>query len=117
IASKLPAVQLFVAVDSGSATLPDIAEAGQVGALRAAKQRENIAKADALIAYAAKVKDWPLLLEAVDAKIDDQTEFVGWWDGDDGVQPNHRPVTISDREILTAREASDRTGIGPCKSR
>lgn len=43
--------------------------------------KKEQAKADALIQYAAKVQDWPLLLEAVEAKIEDQREFVGWWDG------------------------------------
>lgn len=38
------------------------------------------AKADALIAYAKKVKDWPLLEEAVEVKIQNQREFVKWWD-------------------------------------
>ena len=42
--------------------------------------KTNDAKADALIDYAKKVKDWPLLVEAVDRKIEDQAEFVGWWD-------------------------------------
>ena len=40
----------------------------------------NQAKADAIIKYAAKVKDWPLLEDAVEQKIDDQAEFVHWWD-------------------------------------
>jgi hypothetical protein len=33
----------------------------------------------AVIDFAAKVRDWPLLDEAVDAKIADQVEFVRWW--------------------------------------
>lgn len=47
------------------------------------------AKADALIAYAKKVKDWPLLEEAVEVKIQNQREFVKWWD--DNVRANARP--------------------------
>lgn len=42
--------------------------------------KANDAKADALIAYARKVKDWPLLEQAVEAKIQNQAEFVKWWD-------------------------------------
>ena len=32
----------------------------------------SYAKADAVIAYAKRIKDWPLLQEAVDAKLEDQ---------------------------------------------
>lgn len=42
--------------------------------------KANDAKADALIAYARKVKDWPLLEQAVEAKMQNQAEFVKWWD-------------------------------------
>lgn len=45
------------------------------------------AKLDAIVQYAAKVQDWPLLVEAVDAKIEDQREFVQWWDA--AVSINH----------------------------
>lgn len=38
------------------------------------------ATAEAAITYAKQVKDWPLLEEAVDAKLKDQAEFVGWWE-------------------------------------
>jgi hypothetical protein len=41
--------------------------------------RDNQAKLDALIDYANKVKDWPLLEQAVEAKIQEQIEFVAWW--------------------------------------
>jgi len=37
------------------------------------------AQADAVIEYAKRVKDWPLLEQAVEKKIQDQTEFVAWW--------------------------------------
>ena len=33
-----------------------------------------------MIDYAKKVKDWPMLEAAVDRKMEDQTEFVRWWD-------------------------------------
>jgi phage N-6-adenine-methyltransferase len=41
---------------------------------------ERDAQADAVIDYARRVKDWPLLEEAVDVKIADQRAFVEWWD-------------------------------------
>lgn len=34
------------------------------------------AKADAVIAWAKRVKDWPTLETAVDTKIEDQAEFA-----------------------------------------
>lgn len=37
-------------------------------------------QADAIIAYAKRIKDWPLLEQAIDAKIEEQIEFVRWWD-------------------------------------
>ncbi len=42
-----------------------------------AKDRD--AKADAVIEYAKKVRDWPLLLEAVEQKMDELEELVRWW--------------------------------------
>lgn len=42
--------------------------------------KKQQAKFEAVIQYASKVQDWPLLIEAVEAKIEDQREFVGWWD-------------------------------------
>lgn len=39
----------------------------------------NDAKADGVIAYAKRVKDWPTLEAAIDRKIEDQAEFVRWW--------------------------------------
>lgn len=41
----------------------------------------NQAKLDALISYATRLQDWPLLEQAIDAKIEEQAEFVQWWDG------------------------------------
>ena len=41
---------------------------------------EPDAKAGAVIDYAKKVKDWPLLEKAVEQKMEDQRLFVEWWD-------------------------------------
>ena len=43
-----------------------------------AKSRD--AKADAVIDYAKKVKDWPMLEAAIEKKMEDQVEFLRWWD-------------------------------------
>jgi len=41
--------------------------------------RQQEAKIDTIVEYAKKVRDWPLLDEAVTVKIDQQREFVRWW--------------------------------------
>ncbi len=79
--------------------------------------RKNIAKADALADYARKVKDWPLLEQAVDAKIEEQREFVEWWDekvspnrgGDRGNQ--HSGGKSAERRTWQVSEIEKRTGI------
>ena len=73
-----------------------------------AKARD--AKADAVIDYAKKVKDWPTLEAAVDAKIADQKEFVGWWR-----ENVRRPGqgNISDRKYFSVEVAQDLTDITP----
>jgi hypothetical protein len=43
----------------------------------AAKRKD--AQTTAVIEYAQRVKDWPLLERAVEAKIEEQAEFVEWW--------------------------------------
>lgn len=37
-------------------------------------------QADAIIAYAKKLRDWPLLEQAIDSKIEEQHELCRWWD-------------------------------------
>jgi hypothetical protein len=37
------------------------------------------AQTTAVIEYAQRVKDWPLLKQAVEAKAEEQAEFVEWW--------------------------------------
>lgn len=46
---------------------------------KASQTKTMNAKADALIEVAKRLKDWPLLEEAVDRKLEEQEEFVGWW--------------------------------------
>ena len=70
------------------------------------------AQADAVIAYAKKVKDWPTLAAAVDAKIEDQAEFVGWWDGA-VVDKGGRPLKTAPRSGfgLACAAAEELSGI------
>lgn len=71
----------------------------------------RLAKIEAIIELATKLKDWPLLDEAIEAKIDEQRSFMAWWDGDDGVQDAHRPITVAERGQLSAARAFEQTGI------
>jgi ParB family chromosome partitioning protein len=68
------------------------------------------AKADAIIDYAKQIKDWPLLERAVDEKIEQQREFVGWWDG--AITPNRtRKSVVAERPQLNCDRAEELTGI------
>jgi phage N-6-adenine-methyltransferase len=71
----------------------------------------NDAKADAVIAFAHKMKDWPTLELAVDKKIEQQVEFVRWWA--ENVRRDGRPSTKTslDRAKLTMPQAETLTGI------
>lgn len=75
------------------------------------------AQADAVIEYAKRMKDWPLLERAVDTKIEEQIEFVRWWR--DTVTPRQSPgrkgaKSISDQKlILSADRAQELTEISP----
>jgi phage N-6-adenine-methyltransferase len=76
--------------------------------------KDQQAKADALISYAAKVKDWPLLESAIDLKIEQQREFVRWWDETvsigHGLGRGHKKVSVSET-FLPADQADALTGI------
>lgn len=70
----------------------------------------NDAKADAAIGYAKRAKDWPALEHAVDVKIEDQKEFVFWWQGT--VRAANPPnKTIAGPQQLTRVDAEEITGI------
>lgn len=80
--------------------------------------KKQQAKFEAVIQYAAKVQDWPLLIEAVEAKIEDQREFVGWWQDNVGIRHglNRHTVEVADTATsLTADHADEITGIGKDK--
>lgn len=72
----------------------------------------NGAKLDAVIDYAKSVKDWPLLEHAVDQKIEDQIEFVRWWD--EKVSIHHgagRGKKSADLGTFSMKNAEETTGI------
>ena len=63
---------------------------------------------DALINYAKAIKDWPLLEQAVDAKIEEQEEFVTWWG--EKVRDKGERANVADHGHFVA-EAERLTGI------
>lgn len=71
------------------------------------------AKAKAIMDYAAKVKDWPLLQDAISRKVDEQEEFVRWWD--EAVSKRHglnrHSVENADPRSLDKGTAEADTGI------
>ena len=71
------------------------------------------AKADAVIEYAKKVRDWPLLLEAVEQKMDELEELVRWWK--ENVRRKGGPMDTSDNSERNYRysveEAERLTGF------
>lgn len=84
----------------------------EVGDFDPAKAKVADAKLDAVIEYAKRVQDWPLLEQAVDQKIEEQAEFVRWWDDHVGV--NHgagRGKKNADQGSFSADRASELTGI------
>jgi hypothetical protein len=70
-------------------------------------------KWDAVITVAAKMQDWPLLEQAVDAKMDEQTEFVQWWDREvrGAGDPHNGGAIGAERGQLTRPEAETDTRI------
>lgn len=68
------------------------------------------AKLEAVIEYAKRMHDWPLLEQAVEQKIEEQQEFVGWWR--DNVGAFHgRPKKNADRRSFSLEQAEKLTGI------
>ena len=74
--------------------------------------KANQARANAIIDFAAKVKDWPVLGEAVDRKIEDQEEFVRWWRENVGKNWGGDRSKNADAEyLLSVDQAQSLTGI------
>lgn len=76
---------------------------------KAARTRQ--AQAKALIDYATTVRNWPLVEEAIDLKIEDQAEFVGWWDEKVGKGWGGDRGKVTDRVTLSREDAEASTGI------
>lgn len=72
--------------------------------------RDSQAKLDAVIAFAMRVQNWPLLEDAIDRKIEEQEEFVRWWranvsmrrGGDRSRNPDPNSRSVENAESATA---------------
>jgi ParB family chromosome partitioning protein len=67
------------------------------------------ARADAIIALAIKLKNWPLVESAVDLKLEEQTDFVEFWGR--SVRSPGKPPINSDMELISVAQATEWTGI------
>lgn len=64
---------------------------------------------DAHIKFAAKIKDWPALREAVELKVEEQRDFVAWWNANVGGRG--RPQKNADRGSFSVDKAEELTNI------
>jgi hypothetical protein len=77
---------------------------------RVAVSSRDLAKLDAIIDYAKRLKDWPLLKQAIDDMLEKQREFVDWWR--DNLSAHHgRPEKCAPLRTLTLEQAENLTGI------
>jgi phage N-6-adenine-methyltransferase len=74
---------------------------------------ERQARLDAFINYAAKIKDWESLDKAINEKIEEQEEFVAWWQRT--VTPARHNINrhseIAPVQFLSVTKASKQTGV------
>lgn len=89
------------------------AKSRDVGVYDPAEAKTNDAKLDAVIEYAKRVQDWPLLEQAIDQKLEEQREFVEWWG--DNVTPNkggdRKSENQKPRSAFLVEQAEKLTGL------
>lgn len=71
----------------------------------------NVAKLDAIIDYAKRMMEWPLLEQAVDAKVEQQVEFVQWWRERVRGAGGRDKAKSPDRGFQTVAQLEKQTGI------
>lgn len=85
----------------------------ETGELQAFEPQETLtrdAKLTAVIEYAQRVKDWPLLETAIEQKLEEQREFVEWWR--EKITPNRGSRTDINADLrLSVEDAEKHTGI------
>lgn len=77
------------------------------------RHRLKVAALNYGIEEAKRLKDWPMLEQAVDAKIEEQRKFVAWWKGSVGGNPDGRGrrEEIPGARYLSFHDAEDITGM------
>jgi hypothetical protein len=87
-----------------------VPQASDVTVFNPTETTDKLAQLDGNILTLRKLKDWPALEAAVDAKIAEQTSFVTWWDSGPGKLKRRKGVaTVTDP--MTVAEAETRTGV------
>jgi phage N-6-adenine-methyltransferase len=81
------------------------------------RHRLKVAAFDYSIEEAKRIKDWPALEDAVDAKIEEQCKFVAWWNGAVGgrggyKKPRSRFLALTDAEDLTGMKQQRVSDLG-----
>lgn len=76
-------------------------EAGTLAKFSPEGAHIRAAQADAVIEYAKRIRDWPLLEQAIDHKLEEQTAFLAWWQ-----------ATVTPRRRLSPGRPSGRTNNG-----
>lgn len=77
------------------------------------RTKRRLFQFEGLVDYYKKMNDWPLLRTAAEAKVNEQAEFVAWWDSAVGVRHglNRHSLESADRGTLGMAEAETQTGI------
>ena len=75
------------------------------------RHRLKVAAINFGIEEAKRIKDWPMLEGAVDAKIEEQRKFIAWWTGNvrEGGRPSEKPA--ENAADLPRSEAERLTGM------
>jgi hypothetical protein len=74
----------------------------------------NDAALDYTIEHARRIRDWPMLEQAVDKKIEEQRKFVAWWAAN--VRGKGERANSRVRGYFVS-QAEDETGMPRCSGR
>jgi phage N-6-adenine-methyltransferase len=68
---------------------------------------------DAAIKFAVQIRDWPALERAIEEKIEEQSDFVAWWDQHVGVrlQSGRGEMNADRRSLISRQQAEQQTKI------
>lgn len=85
-----------------------IIQPGGLDRFKPDETKKNQAKIDAVVDFARKIQDWPMMEQAIDEKIADQDEFVRWW-----AEKVRRPGqgNNAERGYLSTEVAEAQTGV------